>query len=285
MKPALSVRKLCKEFPDFALKDITFEIPQGTVFAIIGENGSGKSTTLECILGQDIPTSGEIEIYGINPFENIEAHALVGAAFDSCLFPETFTPAQTAQVLSGVYSEWDQSRWEKICTECEIPMNRKIRTFSRGMKAKLSLAAALSHHAKLLILDEATAGLDPVIREEMIDQLLEFMQEEDHAILMTSHISSDLERIADYIVFIRDGQIVFTEDKEKLLSEYGLASVTSEQLEFVDPALICRIRKQAMSTDLLVGDRTEFRRRYPDYALKAPSLDEIVLMFTRGEEA
>lgn len=102
---------------------------------------------------------------------------------------------------------------------------------------------------------------------------------------MTSHISSDLERIADYIVFIRDGQIVFTEDKEKLLSEYGLASVTSEQLEFVDPALICRIRKQAMSTDLLVGDRTEFRRRYPDYALKAPSLDEIVLMFTRGEEA
>lgn len=151
------------------------------------------------------------------------------------------------------------------------------------MKAKLSLAAALSHDASLLILDEATAGLDPVVREEMLDLLLDFMQDETHSILMTSHITSDLERIADYIVFIQDGRIVFTEEKETLLNAYGMAQVTRDQLEFIDGDLVLRKRTQPLATDLLVADRKQFARRYPDYAVVPATLDEIVLMFTKGE--
>lgn len=283
MTPALSVRNLCKTFPDFSLKNVSFDVPQGAVVAIIGENGSGKSTTLECILGQDIPTSGSIEIYGMDPAQDIQAHARIGAAFDSCLYPGIFTPAQIAGILKDIYPSWDQKLWEKLTEVTGIPLHQKIQKFSRGMKAKLSLATALSHDASLLILDEATAGLDPVIREEMLDLLLDFMQDETHSILMTSHITSDLEKIADYVVFIQNGQIIFTEEKETLLSRYGLAQVTGSQLEFVDDALVVRKRVQPLATDLLVRDRKTFRDRYPDYAIQPATLDEIVLMFTKGE--
>ncbi|MEY8379671.1 ABC transporter ATP-binding protein [Ileibacterium valens] len=283
MIPALSVRGLNKSFGTFALKGITFEVPQGTVCAIIGENGSGKSSTLECILGIDIPDSGNISIYGINPQENIDAHSLVGVAFDSCPFPENCTAADLQTILKGVFKNWNSTLYSALIEECKIPLHQKIRTFSRGMKAKLDIVCALCHEADLLILDEATAGLDPVIREEMIDQLLNFMQDEKHAILMTSHISSDLERIADYIIFIKDGQIVFIEQKDLLLAEYGMACVSSDQLEYIAGEFIVRLRKQAMNTDLLIRNRAEFSKRYPDYSLRPASLDEIVLMFTRGK--
>lgn len=283
MTPALSVNKLCKNFPGFALKDISFTVPQGVVAAIIGENGSGKTTTLECILGQDIPTSGSVEIYGINPFEDVKIHSRLGAAFDSCLYPEIFTPNQIASFLKDVYPDWDQAAWDKLMLASGIPASQKIQKFSRGMKAKLSLAAALSHHASLLILDEATAGLDPVVREEMLDLLQEFMEDETHSILMTSHITSDLERIADYIIFIQNGQVVMTEEKETLLEQYGIARITQEQAGFIDESLVLRTRRQPLSVELLVKDRTAFSDRYPDYVLQPASLDEIVLMFTKGE--
>ncbi|WP_297567024.1 ABC transporter ATP-binding protein [uncultured Faecalibaculum sp.] len=283
MTPALSVRQLCKHFPKFSLQDITFDVPQGSVVGLIGENGSGKSTTLECILGQDIPDTGEISVYGINPFQDIQAHARIGAAFDTCLFPEVFTPATLEKAFAGIWPGWDRTRWKQLMETCGIPEDQKIQKFSRGMKAKLSLAAALSHDASLLILDEATAGLDPVVREEMLDLLLDFMQDETHSILMTSHITSDLERIADYIVFIQDGRIVFTEEKETLLNAYGMAQVTRDQLEFIDGDLVLRKRTQPLATDLLVADRKQFARRYPDYAVVPATLDEIVLMFTKGE--
>lgn len=283
MIPALSVRNLCKQFPDFSLQDISFDVPQGTVVAMIGENGSGKSTTLECILGQDIPTSGTIEIFGENPAAHIDAHARIGAAFDTCLFPEVLTPEQIASIFRDLYPAWNETAWQEITSAAGIPMHQKIQKFSRGMKAKLSLAAALSHDASLLILDEATAGLDPVVREEMLDLLLDFMQEENHSILMTSHITSDLEKIADYIVFIQNGRIVFTEEKEKLLCEYGLANVTRDQLAFIQEDLIVRKRQQPLSVQLLVRNRKVFQDLYPDYVVTPATLDEIVLLFTKGE--
>lgn len=284
MTPALSVQNLCKSFGEFSLRDITFDVPCGAVTAIIGENGSGKSTTLACILGQDIPDSGTVEIFGADPFRDIQSHAALGVSCDTSQFPGVFTPNQLESVFQDIYPDWDTASWNRLLSICQIPRNRRIDKFSRGMKAKLSLAASLSHRARLLILDEATAGLDPVVREEMLDLLLEFMQEEDHSILMTSHICSDLEKIADYIVFIRNGQIVFREEKDTLLEQYGLASVSREQLSFVDDSLILRRRMLPMSTDLLVRDRRAFAIRYPDYVLKQPTLDEIVLMFTKGDE-
>lgn len=284
MTPALSVQNLCKSFGEFALQDITFDVPCGVVTAIIGENGSGKSTTLACILGQDIPDSGTVAIFGTDPFQDIQAHAALGVSGDISQFPGAFTPNQLESVLKGLFPDWDTAAWNRLLELCQIPGTRRIEQFSRGMKAKLSLAAALSHRAKLLILDEATAGLDPVVREELLDLLLEFMQEENHSILMTSHISSDLEKIADYIIFIRNGRIVFSEEKDTLLEHYGLASVSREQLGYVDESLILRRRVQPMSTDLLITDRQAFATRYPDYVLKQPTLDEIVLMFTKGDE-
>lgn len=283
MDYALSVQNLNKKFAGFSLNNISFNVPQGCVVGMIGENGSGKSTTLKCILGQDIPDSGTVRIFGINPYQHIEAHANVGAAFDTARFPDNFTIEDVAAILQDVYPDWDEESWKQLIHTCSLPGGQPIGKFSRGMKAKLSLAAALSHKAGLLILDEATAGLDPVIREEMLDLMLEFMQEQTHAILMTSHITSDLEKIADYIVFIKDGKIVFTEEKDALLEQYGLVQVSSEQYGYIRPELIVRQRKLPMAWELLIQDRKAFESCYPDYALRPASLDEIVLMFTKGE--
>lgn len=285
MENALSVRNLNKTFPDFALHNISFDVPKGSVVGIIGENGSGKSTTLKCILGQDIPSSGTVEIFGINPYEDIKAHDYVGAAFDTAHFPDNFCANDIAAVLSRVFVHWNWEVWESLLKNCRLNPTQPIGKFSRGMKAKISLAAALSHEASLLILDEATVGLDPVIREEMLELLLDFMQQDGHAILMTSHITSDLEKIADYIVFIKDGRIEFVEEKDTLLDQYAMVQVSQSQQEFIQPEFIVRKRRLPLACELLIKGRQEFMNLYPDYALSPATLDEIVLMFIKGEKA
>ncbi len=279
---ALMVQNLNKDFPTFSLKDVSFQVPVGSVVGLVGENGSGKTTCVRCILGQDVPTSGTITILGQSSLDSISSHKAIGVAFESCPFPDVFTPKQIAKVMEKIYPTWNSKIFLDQIQHLEIPQEQPIRTFSRGMKAKVSLSAALAHQAKLLVLDEATSGLDPIVREEILDTLLAYMEQQACSILMTSHISSDLERIADFIVFLQEGQVIFVKSKEELES-YGLARVRQDQLEFIDPTYILKMRPQALWTDILVCDRNSFRQRYPDYALDQATLDEVILMYGKGE--
>lgn len=279
--PALQVTDLTKTWPAFCLDQVSFTVPQGTCTALIGENGSGKSTILRCLLGMDVFSGGSVSVFGENPLDNPEVHVLMGYCADRLLFPEIFTPAQVSQLFSRLYPVWHQDKFEDILRTQGISMHQKLKKMSRGMKAKVSLASALCHEAPLLLLDEATGGLDPVVREEMLDLLQAYMEEEEgRSILITSHISSDLERIADEIVLIQNGRIVLQGNKEALLSQMVLARVRKDQLELLDPALIVTMRPQALHTEVLIRDKEDFLARYPDYAWDPLRLDDLVLLFS-----
>lgn len=281
MNNALAVENLCKSFQNFSLKDISFTVPSGRVVGLVGENGSGKSTTVRCILGQDIPDSGSIKIFGKNALTDVSCHSDLGAAFESLEMPDGFTCRQISSILKDVYENWDEEQFFSLLKKLRVPDSMKIKKMSRGMRAKVSISIALSHHARFLIFDEATSGLDPVIREEILDQLLDFMQEETASILMTSHITSDIEKIADLILFIQDGQIRLTIQKEQL-EQFGMACVTKDQVRFISPEMIAVRRDEPLSIRLLIRDRMEFANRFPDYALEPASLDDVILMYSKG---
>lgn len=232
MTAALKIQGLTKKFEGFALDKVSFRVPSGSIVGLIGENGAGKTTTINAALGLIKKDSGEIELFG----ENVEhltpsIKEEIGAVFDASNFSEELTPEKLDKVLKDIYTSWDQDLFRQLLDRLEIPFSRKLKTFSKGMKMKLSLAAALSHHPKLLILDEATSGLDPVMRDDILDMFLDFVQEEDHAILVSSHITSDLEKVADYIVFIHKGKIIFSKPKDELLDDYGSSNAGMSSLK------------------------------------------------------
>lgn len=278
--PALQVSHLTKTYPAFKLDDVSFEVEAGTCTALIGENGSGKSTILRCLLSEIVPESGEIRFYGHNPKEEISTHALIGSCKDHLLFSEFFTPAMVSQLFARLYPLWDARGFEDFLQKQKISMNQPLKKMSRGMKAKVSLATAMHHQAPLLLLDEATSGLDPVVREEMLDALQEYMEDENRSILITSHISSDLERIADNIILISGGRIVLQQPKDELLNSLILALLRKDQLDLIEPELILGIRRQPLQVDVLIKDREEFTARYPDYDWDPITLDDLVLMFS-----
>ena len=280
---ALTVSKLNKSFKRFALKDISFSVKKGSVVGLIGENGSGKSTTISCILGQVIPDSGTVEIYGTNALANPKIHNCVGYSSDAKGFPGVFNAKMISSIMKDLFEDWQEENFFRFLERFDVPLDRKIAQMSRGMSVKLSIAVALCHNADLLLLDEATAGLDPVVREEILDLLQEFMEDENHAILMTSHITSDLERIADSILYIQDGRLLFEISREEL-ENYGIAQLTSDQAGFVDDALIAVTRRQSMNKEALIRNRAEFSRRYPDYAITPATLDDMIVMLSKGDE-
>lgn len=281
--PALQVDNLTKSFPDFSLKQVSFTVPAGSVVGMVGENGSGKSTCVRCILGQDIPDSGSIEILGDSVDKSASIHARIGTASDICPFPDSLNCRQISSILQDVYPGWDSKRFFSLLDQFSVPDRKPFRAFSKGMKVKASLCAALSHGSDLLILDEATAGLDPVVREEILDLLMEFMENENHSIFLTSHITSDLERIADYILYIQNGEILFLEEKS-VIEASGIARLRKDQLDFIDPELIVRRRQMPLSIDLLIRDRHEFSRRYPDYVIEPAKIDDVIVMYSKGEK-
>lgn len=281
MDYVLRVNNLSKTFKDFSLKNISFDVPAGSVVGMVGENGSGKSTCIRCILGQDVYAHGSIELFGKNARDNIESHSRIGTASDICPFPDSFSARQVSSVLNDIYSDWDEQHFFELLKSFDLPPEKAIKKMSRGMKVKLCLASALSHESDLLILDEATAGLDPVVREEILDLLMSYMEKESRSIFMTSHITSDLERIADYILYIQNGEILFMEEKSVLESS-GIAHVKADQIAYIDPSLVVRVRKQPLCTDLLIKDRREFARRYPDYVIEPAKIDDVILMYSKG---
>ena len=280
MSSSIFVRDLCKAFPDFTLDHVSFQVPRGRIVGFIGENGAGKSTTINLILNELKKDGGTVEVLG-RDHTDPAVKGSVGVVFDSCSFPEVFTPLDVERILAGTYSAWDSPAYRGYLKRFGLPERKKIRTFSKGMKMKLAISGALSHQPKLLILDEATAGLDPVVRNEILDILLDFIQDEEHSVFFSSHITSDIQRIADYVVLIHQGRIVFEEEKDALLDCYGILRC-GKGAEVDHEDYIAR-RTTGVSAEYLVRDRAAAGKKYPKAVADAASLEDIMLFYIKGE--
>lgn len=282
MKNCVEVNNLRVDYGDFVLKDVSFSVPGGSIVGLIGENGAGKTTTLKSILGLIHPEGGEIKIFE-RPAD-AQSTGEIGVVLDDCYFHDTLRPKDVDVILAPMYEHWDSALFQSYLEKFHLPEKKYIKEFSRGMKVKLSLAAALSHRPKLLILDEATAGLDPVVRDEILDEFLGFLTDEDHAILISSHIITDLEKVADYIIYLKDGALVLSESKDDVLDHYGCLSCTRQQMETVDSEDFLRVRRGEFGCRALVRDRREIARKYPKFQVEPISLEELMIFFGRGEE-
>ena len=285
MENAIEVRGLCKAFAkkDFSLQDLDLTVPKGSIVGLIGENGAGKTTTLKCILGILRKDAGEIDLLGGTPGPAVIAQ--VGTVFEDAYFPASLTTRQIARILRGMYrADWDQALFETLCRRFDLTEGKMVKDFSRGMRMKLSLATALAHHPRLLILDEATSGLDPVVRGEILDLFLEFIQDEDHSILLSSHITSDLEQVADSIAYLHHGKLLFHEDKDALLQEYGLLRCSRSQLEKLPAGTVVHTREGAFGCESLVKGRTEVQQLLPEAVCDPAAIDDI-MRFYSGRDA
>lgn len=280
MENCIELKNVTRVYPQFKLDNISFSVPCGTVMGFIGENGAGKSTTIRAILGLLKKGEGTVTVLGEDANSlSSETKEKIGVVFDGLTFPESLTAKQLDKVLRGIYRNWDSEAFYGYMTRFGLPTNKKLKTFSRGMVMRISIAAALSHHPQLLLLDEPTSGLDPVVRSEILDLFLEFMQDETHSILMSTHITSDLEHIADYICFIHQGKIVFTEDRNEMLAKYRILKCTDEQLAALDRADVIGMRKGRYSNEVL----TLSAEKYPDYTADVPTVEEIMVYYVKQQ--
>ena len=285
MTNSIEIHGLCKQYDRFALKQIDLVLPGGSIMGLIGENGAGKTTTIKCILNLIRRDSGEIILLGRdNLREERAVKQEIGVVLDECYFHDALRASDVHQILAPLYRDWDAGLYRHYLDKFQLPQHQLIKEYSRGMKMKLSLAAALAHHPKLLILDEATAGLDPTARDEILDEFLGFVCDDEHSILISSHITSDLEKIADYITYLHQGQVVLSDAKDTILDHYGRVGCTAAQLESIRPEHLLRIRRGQFGCEALVADRAAFRRRYPDLPVDRLALEDIMLFIGKGEE-
>ncbi len=281
MQYSLEVQNLTKRYPGFTLDNVSFAIPTGTIMGLIGANGAGKSTTISACLGLITKDGGAVSFWGKELSQ--EAKEDIGVVFDAINFYEKLTARQAAKIVAAAYQNWDQALFDRYMTQFGLPEKKELKTFSKGMKMQLSIALALAHRPKLLILDEATAGLDPVVRDDILEVFLDFVQDEEHAILMSSHITTDLEKVADYITFIHEGKRIFSLPKDTLRYSYGILRCRESDLSRVDEADILARRREAMQWSVLVADKAAARKKYPELVVDDATIDEIMLIYVKGE--
>lgn len=282
MNDALIITGLTKTYKDFMLNGVSFSVPCGSIVGLIGENGAGKSTTINAVLGLIQKEAGSICVLGKEQLDN-EIKEQIGVVFDGNNYPEIFSTRKLNRVMKDIYHSWEEHTFLNLLKKFFLPADKPIKQFSKGMKMKLAIAVALSHNSKLLILDEATSGLDPVIRDDILDILLDFAQDETHSILISSHITTDLEKIADYIVFIHEGQVVFSMPKDELIEQYGIIKCGAAQFEALDKLDIIVYRKMDYEWQVLVADRVAMKKKYPKALIDSASIDEIMLLYVKGE--
>ena len=286
MKNILELQQVSKTFlkSNFTLEDVTFSLPYGSILGFVGENGAGKTTTIGCILNTIKKDSGTIKLFGQEMLDaDTSLREKIGVVYDGDNFPAYWTAKQLSDVMEGLYTQWDNSLFQKYLEDFHLPMKQKMKHYSKGMTMKLAIAAALAHHPELLILDEATSGLDPVIRDDILDMLLDFVQDEEHSILVSSHITSDLEKIADYIVFIHKGKVVFSKSKDELIEHYGVIKCGAAQFDALDKSDIITYRKMDYEWQILVSERDKMQKKYPKALIVPATIDEIMLLYVKGE--
>lgn len=272
---ALEIKNLTKTYPGFTLDKLNLTLPGGCILGLIGENGAGKSTTIKLILDLIRKSSGSITVLG-------QAHTRlnredIGVVLDEVGIPECLTARQVGKVMKNTFRNWDSARFAALLGELSLPDNKPFKEFSRGMKMKLGIAIAMSHGAKLLILDEATSGLDPVVRDEVVTMLSEFTRNEGHSILISSHIVSDLEKLCDYIAFLHKGKLMLLEEKDVLLAKYGIVYCTHEQLPLLSPAAVLHRKENPYGAEVLV-----LREAVPaDWKISPVSIEELFVFMVK----
>ena len=281
---AIEMKNLTKDYGSFKLDNLSLTLPGGAILGLIGENGAGKSTTIKCILNLIHPSSGEISIFGRDAAKDERlVKEDIGVVLDESTFHDTLRAREVGKILAKVYKSWDAPLFAAYLKKFDLPDGKFIKEYSRGMKMKLSIAAALSHHPRLLILDEATGGLDPVVRDEILDEFLAFIQDEDHSILISSHITSDLEKVADYVAYLHKGKLMVWGPKDELLDTYGRLVCAGADLEKVDRKYLVGVRPGQYSCEALIRDKREFLRKYPALTVDPVTLEEIMVLTVKGD--
>ena len=283
MANAFMVSGLTKTYQDFVLDHVSFTVPGGSIVGLIGENGAGKSTTINAALGLIQKEDGVVSILNKEELDG-DIKEQIGVVFDGSNYPEILSPRKLNRVMKNIYRTWDEQVYLRLLKQFSLPSDKQIKQFSKGMKMKLAISAALSHHSRLLILDEATSGLDPVVRDDILDMLLGFVQDEEHSILVSSHITSDLEKVADYIVFIHEGKVVFEKPKDELVEQYGIIKCGAAQFDALDKSDIIAYRKMDYEWQILVSDRERMKKKYPKTLVVRATIDEIMLLYVKGEK-
>lgn len=279
MDYALEIKDLSKTYKEFSLQVEDLSLPRGCIMGFVGENGSGKTTIIKLILDLIHRNSGEIKVLGKDNIKyQKEIKEQIGIVFDDGGFPENIKISNINSIMKNIYKAWDCDVFNSYCKRFSLSQRKIFKELSRGMKMKLSIAVALSHNAKFLILDEATSGLDPIVRDEILDVFQEFIQNEENSIFMSSHITSDLEKVADYITFIHKGKIILNEPKDELIDTYGVLKCSKEEFKDIDKSLIIGHRKSKFNVEALV-----LKNKLKDnYIIDSASIDDIMLFFTKG---
>lgn len=282
-QPAIEARGLQKRYPDFTLGPIDLTVSRGSIVGLVGENGAGKTTTLKAILGALHPDAGSIRLLGGGSTDRA-VKARIGVVFEDAFFYETCTPAEVGRALSHIQPGWDGAEYARLLRGFELPEKKLIKDMSRGMRMKFRLAAALAHRPELLILDEATSGLDPVVRGELLDLLQTYVLNENHSVLLSSHITGDLEKIADEIAYIHKGVLLFQQNKDELLESYGILRCGAAGLDALPPELLICRRSGAFGSEALVQKPEQVRRLLPDAVVDRASIDEIMQFYTARDK-
>lgn len=277
---SFSAKGLCKSYKGFAIKDLTLELPRGVVMGLVGANGAGKTTLIRLLLGLAHPDSGNISLLD-GAAGDIRVKEKIGVVFDELPLQGILTPLQAGKVMSGIYSNWDAECYAQLLRRMDIPENKDNKSFSRGMRMKLALALALSHNSELLLLDEPTGGLDPIMRTEILALFREFMQDESHSILISSHITSDLENLADYVAYIDRGRLLMVEDKDKLLEQYAVVKGRNEQLKLLGGEKLMGLQSGTNGFEALIKDRSAFAVKHPELLVDRAGLDTIMNFIVR----
>ena len=278
-KNSIVVDKICKNYDGFSLENVSFNLPKGCIMGFIGENGAGKSTTIKIILDLVKQETGTVSVLG-DSAQNANVREDIGVVFDEGCFPDDITADNLKTSFQYIYKNWDSNVFDDYLKRFALPHKKKMKDFSRGMKMKLAIAVALSHKAKLLVLDEATSGLDPIVREQILDVFMEFIQNEENSILLSSHIVSDLEKVCDYITFIHEGQIILSKEKDLLMEEFGLLKCSKKELENVPKDAIERVRENQFGVEALVK-RNKMGR---NFTIDKATLEDIMLFMIRGDK-
>jgi len=283
MENAICIRGLCKHYEDFSLENLDLTVPTGTIVGFVGENGAGKTTTLKAIFGAIRTDGGSIEVLGCTNPDRLDK-SQIGVVMEDSFFYETLTPRQVNSIMKSLQPGWDSAEFARLLHDYQLPEKKLIKDMSKGMRMKFRLATALAHKPKLLILDEATSGLDPVVRGEVLDYLRDYIQDESHSVLMSSHITSDLEKVADSIAYLHKGRLLFQMDRDELLEKYGVLRCSPEQLEVLDNRLKVATRETGFTCETLVNDAAAARRALPDAVIDRASIEDIMQFYT-GRDA
>ncbi|MCM1173497.1 MAG: ABC transporter ATP-binding protein [Blautia sp.] len=278
----LRLNNVQKQYKDFCL-NCTLEVDEGRITGIIGANGAGKSTTFKAVLGLIRTDGGTIEILGKDSREiTVMDKQQIGVVLAESTFNDVLTIQDIIPVMRAMYPAFQKEKFLRKCEQYDLPLNKAFKDFSTGMKAKFKLLLAMSYEAKLLILDEPTAGLDAVVRNDLLDEMREYMKQDERSILVSSHISSDLEGLCDDLYFIQNGEILFHEDTDVILSDYAVLKVSEEQYRRLDKSYIACEMKEAFGYKLLTKEKQFYLDNYPEIVMEKGNIDEIMLMMTKG---